>query len=107
MLVPAAPPPIEFPKLHQGSGQLSGETWQQFFTCQEECHAQIVEHESLADKAKWKARAAAKHVPGRNRGARIYRWPVQVANEQVFWLHEPINRHDGVSMMENYTKKQM
>ena len=105
--MPAAPPPIEFPKPHQGSGQLPGETWQQFFARQKECHAQIVEHESLVDKAKWEACTATKRVPGRNRGARIYIWPVQVANEQVFRLCEPINRHDGVSMMENYTEKQM
>ncbi|KIM63402.1 hypothetical protein SCLCIDRAFT_24294 [Scleroderma citrinum Foug A] len=99
--------PRMFPKLHQGSGQLPGETWQQFFARQEERHARIVEHESLADKAKREACTAAKRVPGRNRGARIYIWPVQVANEQVFRLCEPINRHDGVSMMENYTEKQM
>ena len=59
------------------------------------------------DTAKWEACAATKRVPGRNREARIYIWPVQVANEQVFRLREPINRHDGVSMMKNYTEKQM
>ena len=74
---------------------------------QEERHARIVEHESLVDTAKWEACAATKRVPGRNREARIYIWPVQVANEQVFRLREPINCHNEVSMMKNYTEKQM
>ena len=106
-LLPVAPPLIELPKPHHGSGQLPGETWQQFFECQEERHARTLEHESPADKAKREARAVAKRVPGRNRGAKIFLWPLQVANDQVFRLREPINRHDGVSIMENYTDKQM
>jgi len=51
-------------------------------------------------------RAAARHVPGKNRGARIFIWAVEVANEQVFRLHEPINCLDGVSLMDNYAENQ-
>ena len=104
--IPATPLPTHFPKPHQGSDQRPGETWQQFFACREKRHARILERESAADRAKREARAAARPIPGRNRGARIFVWSVQVANGQVFRLREPINRFDGVSIMDNYTENQ-
>ena len=106
-LMPAAAPPMDFPKPHNGSGQRLGETWQQFFVRQEQRHLRMLEHETLVDRAKQEACAAARRVPGRNSGARIFIWSVEVVNQQVFRLREPINRLDGVSMMENYTNTQM
>ena len=104
--IPATPLPTHFPKPHQGSDQHPGETWQQFFARWEKCHAKILECESMSDRAKWEARAAARSIPGRNRGARIFVWSVQVAHGQVFRLCEPINRFDGVLIMDNYTENQ-
>jgi len=47
--VPTTTPLVDFPKLHHGSGQCPGETWQQFFAHQEQCHAQMLNDESPAD----------------------------------------------------------
>ena len=84
----------------------TGETWQQFFARWEKRHTKILEHENVSDRAKREACAAARPIPGRNRGARIFVWSVQVAHGQVFRLHEPINHFDGVSIMDNYTEDQ-
>lgn len=97
---------IKFPKVHHGSGQRPGETWQNFFQRQDKRHEELTRTETPEERKGREARAAKKTIPGAHGRTKVFIWDSEEVDGGSFRVRVPYNRFDGVRLMNNYSESQ-